>query len=166
MEIEGRRRSSNFEDRGAGARGGGGGLSANALSSVVRLLGVKGTAIIAAVLAGIYFLAPASVKQALLGALSGGSQGSEQGSQGSGSACKLSATNDKACDFSRVVLASTEDVWTAQFQRGSLPRYGAEPGAYQNPTLVVFSNAVSTGGCGNASSDVGPFYCPGDRKRS
>jgi predicted metalloprotease len=163
VEIEGRRRSSNFEDRGAGARGGGG-LSANALSSVIRLLGVKGTAIIAAVLAGIYFLAPASVKQALLGVLSGGSQGSEQGSPGSGSACKLSATNDQACDFSRVVLASTEDVWTAQFQRAALPSYGAEPGAYQNPTLVVFSNAVSTGGCGNATSDVGPFYCPGDRK--
>jgi hypothetical protein len=163
VEIEGRRRSTNFEDRGGGARGGGG-LSANALSSVVRLLGVKGTAIIGAVLAGVYFFAPASVKQALLGVLSGGSQGSGQASQGAGSACKLSATNDKACDFSRVVLASTEDVWTAQFQQRSLPSYGVEPGPYQTPTLVVFSNAVSTGGCGNATSDVGPFYCPGDRK--
>jgi uncharacterized protein len=164
VEIEGRRRSSNFEDRGGGARGGGGGLSANALTSVVRLLGVKGTAIIAAVLAGVYFLAPASVKQALLGVLSGGSQSAHQGSSGSGSACKLSPTNDKACDFSRVILASTEDVWTAQFQQAALPRYGAQPAPYQNPTLVVFSNAVSTGGCGNATSDVGPFYCPGDRK--
>ncbi len=163
MEIEGRRRSTNFEDRGGGARGGGG-IGVNALSSIVRLLGVKGAAIVAVVGAGIYFLAPASVKQALLGVLSGGSQGSEQATQGSGSACQLSPTNDKACDFSRVVLASTEDVWTAQFQQAALPRYGAEPGAYQTPTLVVFSNAVSTGGCGNASSDVGPFYCPADRK--
>jgi predicted metalloprotease len=29
---------------------------------------------------------------------------------------------------------------------------------------VVFSNSVSTGGCGSATSDVGPFYCSGDQK--
>jgi uncharacterized protein len=163
VEIEGRRRSSKFEDRGSG-RGGGGGLPINALSSVVRLVGLKGTVIIGAILAGVYFLMPAGVKHALLSALSGGSEGSSQGAQGSGSACQASPTNNKACDFSRAVLASTEDVWGAQFQRGALPRYGEQPTAYQEPTLVVFSNSVSTGGCGSATSDVGPFYCPGDRK--
>jgi uncharacterized protein len=164
VETEGRRRSTNFEDRGSGGGGrGGGGVGINALSSIVRVLGVKGTAIVGVVLAGFYFLAPASVKRALFGALSGG-QSSSQGATGSGSACELSAENGKACDFSRVVLASTEDVWTAQFQQGSLPSYGAPPAAYQQPTLVVFSNSVATGGCGSASSDVGPFYCPGDRK--
>ena len=30
--------------------------------------------------------------------------------------------------------------------------------------LVVFANSVSTGGCGGATSDVGPFYCPADQK--
>lgn len=165
MDIEGQRRSSKFEDRGAGGGGGGGGLPLNALSSVVRLLGVKGTAIIAALAAGFFFLAPASVKQALLSALSGGSsRGSESAAPGSGSACQVSAENNKACDFSRAVLASTEDVWAAQFQRGALPSYGSAPGTYQDPTLVVFANSVSTGGCGSATSDVGPFYCPGDRK--
>jgi predicted metalloprotease len=164
VETEGRRRSTNFEDRGSGGGRGGGGLGINALSSVVRVLGVKGAAIVGVVLAGAYFLAPAGVKQALIGLLSGGQQGSSQGSQGSGSACQLSAENGKACDFSRVVLASTEDVWTAQFQQGSLPSYGVQPGPYQQPTLVVFSNSVATGGCGGATSDVGPFYCPGDRK--
>jgi len=29
---------------------------------------------------------------------------------------------------------------------------------------VVFSRAVATGGCGQATSGVGPFYCPADRK--
>jgi predicted metalloprotease len=167
VDIEGQRRSSKFEDRGSGGRGGGGGLPINALSSIVRLLGVKGAAIVAVIGAGVFFLAPASLKQAILSALGGGAQGSSSGetAPGSGSACQISAENNKACDFSRAVLASTEDVWAAQFQQGTLPRYGGgAPGAYQDPTLVVFSNSVSTGGCGSATSDVGPFYCPGDRK--
>ena len=165
MDIEGQRRSSKFEDRGSGRGGGGGGLPLNALSSIVRLLGVKGTMVIGVIGAGIYFLAPAGVKQALLRAL-GGSQGSSQSTSGSsGSACQASPTNGKACDFSRAVLASTEDVWAAQFQQGTLPKYGVTPpSTYPDPTLVVFSNSVSTGGCGNATSDVGPFYCPGDHK--
>jgi predicted metalloprotease len=167
LDIEGQRRSSKFEDRGAGGGGrggGGGGVPINALSSIVRLLGFKGTAILGVLAAGVFLLAPAGVKQALLSVLSGGAQGSSQSASGSGSVCQASAANRKACDFSRAVLASTEDVWGGQFQQGSLPRYGAAPGAYQDPTLVVFSGSVSTGGCGNATSDVGPFYCPGDQK--
>jgi predicted metalloprotease len=34
---------------------------------------------------------------------------------------------------------------------------------YQDATLVLFTDAVSTGGCGNAPSAVGPFYCPADQ---
>ncbi len=165
MEIEGRRRSSNFEDRGRGAGGGvGGGVPIRMLSALVQKLGIKGTAIVGAVLAVGYFVAPKSLTQAVLRALSGGAAPAGQPGSGGGSVCQATPENGKACDFSRAVLASTEDVWGAQFQSGVLPRYGAEPGAYQHPTLVVFSGSVATGGCGNASSDVGPFYCPGDRK--
>ena len=163
MDIEGQRRSSKFEDRGdGGGRGGGGGLGV--LSVLVRLLGFKGAAVVGVVAAGVYLIAPAGIKQALLRAVSGGAQGSGQATSGSGSACQISPENNKACDFSRAVLASTEDVWTAQFQNGALPNYGSAPGPYTDPTLVVFFNSVSTGGCGNATSDVGPFYCPGDQK--
>jgi uncharacterized protein len=35
-------------------------------------------------------------------------------------------------------------------------------GDYQDATLVLFSGAVSTQGCGNAPASVGPFYCPAD----
>jgi uncharacterized protein len=163
METEGRRRSSNFEDRGAGRGGGGGGLPVQGLMSIVRLLGLKGTLVVGAVLGVLYFLLPSSLKQQLLGALSGGGQQSGT-SQGAGSVCQASPANGKACDFSRVVLASTEDVWTPLFQGSALPRYGTPPGVYEQPTLVVFANSVTTGGCGSASSDVGPFYCPGDKK--
>ena len=35
---------------------------------------------------------------------------------------------------------------------------------YQDAQLVLFTGGVSTGGCGNAPSSVGPFYCPADAK--
>src|SRR3546814_4635616 len=35
---------------------------------------------------------------------------------------------------------------------------------YQDAKLVLFTGGVSTGGCGNAPSSVGPFYCPADSK--
>ena len=164
MRTEGQRRSSNFEDRGTGrGGGGGGGLPIQALLSLVSLLGFKGTLVAGVVLAIGFFVLPASLKQELLGALTGGGQGAASTTSGA-SVCDASQANGAACDFSRVVLASTEDVWTRQFERRALPNYGTDPGAYRQPTLVVFANGVSTGGCGNATSDTGPFYCPADQK--
>ena len=55
--------------------------------------------------------------------------------------------------FTRVVLASTEDVWTEIFRQS-----GAN---YRKPTLVLFTDQVSSA-CGQAGSATGPFYCPGD----
>jgi len=164
MRIEDQRRSSNFEDRGTGrGGGGGGGVPIQALLSLVSLLGFKGTLFAGAALAIGFFVLPAGLKQELLGALTGGGEAAVS-TPGAGSVCDASQANGAACDFSRVVLASTEDVWTQKFERGALPNYGSAPGAYQHPTLVVFANSVSTGGCGDATSDVGPFYCPGDQK--
>jgi uncharacterized protein len=161
MRIDGQRRSEKFEDRGQSG-GGGGGIGGQGLLSVVRLLGVKGTLIAGVVLGAVYLFAPAGLKQSLL-QLVGGS-GESQGTSPSGApgACALSKTNEQACDFSRVVLASTEDVWSERFAQGALP--STKVGQYVKPTLVVFSNQVSTGGCGSATSGVGPFYCPGDGK--
>jgi predicted metalloprotease len=106
---------------------------------------------------------PAGLKEQILGALTSGGEGASSGS-GAGSVCQASPANGAACDFSRIVLASTEDVLTPLFERGALPAYGSSPGAYQHPTLVMFANSVSTDGCGTATSAVGPFYCPADRK--
>lgn len=163
MRIEGHRRSDNLEDRGRGAGGGGGAVPIRALFALFQLFGFKGVLVVGAVLVVGYFVLPSSIREQILGALSGGAVGSGD-SAGSGSACQASPANEKACDFSRVVLASTEDVWTAQFQRGALPAYGGAPGAYPQPTLVVFTAGVTTGGCGSATSDSGPFYCPADKK--
>jgi predicted metalloprotease len=55
-----------------------------------------------------------------------------------------------------VVLATTEDAW-----RVILPQQANRK--YQDPTLVLFSNAVNSA-CGRAGSSTGPFYCPADQK--
>ncbi|MFT4975654.1 MAG: putative metalloprotease [Myxococcota bacterium] len=172
MKTDGQRRSDNFEDRGAGrssgggrgGRGGGGG-GGRLLFMLAQRFGFSGVVVAALALGGVYFLAPQPIKQLVFGALFGVAPQQTTTSSGSGQVCTSSADNAAACDFSRVVLASTEDVWSAKFAQGSLPRYGtAAPGAYAEPTLVVFTGGVSTGGCGNASSSSGPFYCPADQK--
>lgn len=53
------------------------------------------------------------------------------------------------------VLESTNQVWEKEFQA-----MGRE---YEKPRMVLFSNMVQSA-CGNASSAVGPFYCPGDHQ--
>ncbi len=162
MRTQGQRKSDNFEDRGRGRSAAGGGIPIQAVAGLVRLLGVKGTLIAAAVLVGVFLFMPGSLKEQVLGGLAGG--GAAPGGPGDGRVCEASQSNAAACDFSRVVLASTEDVWTPLFARGDLPSYGSAPGEYRHPTLVVFTNAVSTEGCGSATSAVGPFYCPADQR--
>ena len=151
MRTEGQRRSDNIEDRGSGG-GGRGGVPTGLISTLVQTIGIKGTLVVAAACGVAYLVMPGSVRQALVGGKSGGS------------ACQASPTNAKACDFSRVILASTEDVWKDKFQKSELPQYGKPASVYRDPTIVVFLNSVQTGGCGGATSAIGPFYCPADRK--
>jgi uncharacterized protein len=66
---------------------------------------------------------------------------------------RAAQTEDSA--FVDVVLAETEDVWNQQFAK-----IGRQ---YEEPTLTLFDEGVNTQ-CGGASSAVGPFYCPLDRK--
>lgn len=156
MRTDNQRRSDNFEDRGRGAGGGGGGgLPAAALFSILRRIGIRGV-LIAALVGGVVWFAFPQFRAPIMQLL--GIGGGGQVAQGEGNVCEAQA---QACDFSRAILGSTEDVWRAQFQQGRLPNYGVQPGQYRDPTLAVFSGAVATG-CGNATSDVGPFYCPAD----
>ena len=76
-----------------------------------------------------------------------------------GSAVELTpeqqAEDEKRAEFVKVVLAETEDVWNEIFQRSGQD--------YPEPTLVLFRNVVQSG-CGSASAQSGPFYCPGDHQ--
>lgn len=53
------------------------------------------------------------------------------------------------------VLDDIQDSWESQFS--------ASGKTYERAKLVLFEQGVSTGGCGFAPSEVGPFYCPADR---
>jgi uncharacterized protein len=67
--------------------------------------------------------------------------------------------DEKTKHFAAKILGTLEKVWTEEFDDPK-NRYGRR---YENPKLVLFSQGVQTGGCGYAPSDVGPFYCPGDK---
>jgi uncharacterized protein len=126
------RRSQNVEDRRGMGRSGvavGGGLGAIILAIIVALLGGDPTPILRQVV-------PV-----------------DQGR--SGTAERRSPEEDELAEFSSVVLADTEDVWTDLFQ--------AQGADYRKPTLVLFSNEVESA-CGFASAASGPFYCPRDEK--
>jgi predicted metalloprotease len=60
-----------------------------------------------------------------------------------------------ASKFTKVVLADTEDIWTAIFKENGMK--------YKLPKLVVFENQIQSA-CGGANSASGPFYCPSDEK--
>jgi len=53
--------------------------------------------------------------------------------------------------FIKKVLASTEDIWKKQFR------------GYQEPVMVLYRGSTRSG-CGHASAQMGPFYCPADHK--
>ncbi|MBN8867031.1 MAG: neutral zinc metallopeptidase [Solirubrobacterales bacterium] len=59
-------------------------------------------------------------------------------------------------EFSSYVFNDAQDVWSRAFRKDDRP--------WRDAQLVLYSDAVSTGGCGNASSAVGPFYCPADHR--
>ncbi len=65
------------------------------------------------------------------------------------------AAQDEMSRFVRVVLAETEDTWSALFD--------AQNRDYPEPTLVLFTGSVRSA-CGFASAASGPFYCPNDAK--
>jgi len=64
------------------------------------------------------------------------------------------ANNDENCALVAVENSLT-DYWKSQPQVKD--RFQPEK------AIEVFHGSVSTGDCGNATTDVGPFYCPGDQ---
>lgn len=150
MKWQGRRKSSNIEDR-RGQRaqnfgGGGGGINPMLLGPLVKILFSKtGIFIIAA-----FFLITwitGTNPLSLIAQFVGGGQFTEVVD----SNYQPSAAEQELAEFTAVVLADTEDVWNMLME------------GYREPVLVLFSGSVNSA-CGFASAATGPFYCPGDEK--
>lgn len=136
MKYEGRRKSSNVEDRrGMSVGKVGGGLGGIGLIIVVLFTLLSGGGIgdvITNVGNSTQQTAPPSERPYI-----------------------SSEEEDELMEFVSVVLADTEDVWSRIFKGNGL--------TYEEPTLVIFSDSVQSA-CGVAGASVGPFYCPGDHK--
>lgn len=147
MKWRDSRRSDNVDDQrnNSPSQLGGGGSIANFLPIIRMLIGTKVGRIVLAVGAIAYFLGfnPLSLLQP-------GQQGFSQAK------VQNSQEDNLRADFVTAVLGQTEDVWGAIFQQS----FGK---AYPQPRLVLFRNGVRSA-CGQASSAMGPFYCPADNK--
>jgi len=63
--------------------------------------------------------------------------------------------DDKQKRFISTILGDTEKVWGKIFKE-----HGAN---YKEPIMVLYRGST-TSGCGHASAQMGPFYCPNDQK--
>ncbi len=132
MRLDGRRESTNVEDR----RGRGGMKTAGGI-------GIGGVLIV-----GLLTLLFGGNPSDVISALEGAGMG-----QGVQTDYTPTAQEEELAVFARQILAGTEDVWTEIFRQ-----YGR---TYQPPKLVLFSGSVQSG-CGGATSQSGPFYCSAD----
>jgi predicted metalloprotease len=150
MRWKNSRRSSNVEDRRGQAVSQGAAGAPLMLLRVVPLL-FRSKAGRALLLIGIVVIVGGKLMGVdVLAGLFGGAP-----SAGPSQPPSFSAAEQEQAEFAAAVLAMTEDAWRQEF--------AARGASYREPTLVLFSRAVNSA-CGMASSAVGPFYCPGDRK--
>ncbi len=134
MKLDGRRESTHVEDRR--------GMSTKSKAG----LGIGGTLIVV-VLALLFGGNPSQVLQQVAGS---SSQVVTENTNR-----EFTPEEQELASFAKKVFAGTEDVWTSLFKQMGR--------TYEPPTLVLYSGAVSSG-CGNATSESGPFYCSADQK--
>ena len=131
MDLNNRRQSTNFEDR----RGKG---------SVGRIAGLGGGGAI--IVALIMLFLGKDPSQVIEQVASTDAQ-TEQYTP--------TAQEEEFKTFALQILASTEDVWTAEFRKHGL--------TYRAPKLILFHGSVQSA-CGGATSSAGPFYCSADEQ--
>ena len=143
MKWKGRRQSDNVIDsRGRRvATGAGAGML---LNFVGRRFGFKGILVLAAVVGALWVTGLVDPSAFLGGP-----------GQVSNAPVQASPAEQERYDFVTVVLADTEDVWNRIFSG-----HGED---YLEPQLEIYRGQVPTA-CGTGLAQMGPFYCPRDRK--
>jgi predicted metalloprotease len=139
MDLEGRRESSNVEDRrgmSMGRKAGIGGIGGLIIAGLITLL-----------MGG-------NIGDVLQNAGSMGMGGGVE-QQGTTDPSQFTAEEQELASFSKKILAGTEDVWTKVFREQGL-------GTYTPPTMVLYTGSTSTG-CGQGNAQMGPFYCSADQ---
>ena len=130
MNLNGRRQSTNVDDR-------------RSTGKKVAIGGGIGAVVIAALMALLNGGNVGDVAQQVISTATSGQTESYT----------PTAQEEEVAVFAKPILASTEDVWTAEFKKMGR--------TYKAPTMVLFHGSVQSG-CGNATSAVGPFYCSAD----
>lgn len=137
MKLDGRRESSNVDDRRRS------GLS----SAGVGGIGIGGL-VIAALITWVMGGNPLDVVQTVATQQMTNVTTQTEGDR------EFTAEEQELAKFSSQILAGTEDVWTEVFKE-----MGRE---YVPPRMVLYTGSVQTG-CGNGQSAMGPFYCSADQ---
>ena len=135
--MTGRRRSGNIVDRRSIGTGG--------------KLGIGGGIVGVIIVVAITLFSGGGIGDVLGNIMGSGALSPQYASQ----SYEPTAEDERLAVFASQVLAGTEDVWTREFRRQGW-------GEYECPKLVLFHGAVQSG-CGNATSQTGPFYCSADQ---
>ena len=139
MNLDGRRESTNVEDRrgmSGGAKVGlGGGIMGIIIAILAMFMGGGGLDI-----------------GSILGQM-GNVTMQEESSDGQ--PIEYSAEEQQLATFSKQILGGTEDIWSQIFKSQGL-------GEYRDPKMVLYSGSTSTA-CGQGQAAMGPFYCSGDQ---
>lgn len=134
MQLDGRRESTNVQDRRGSSAG-----------KAVGGLGIGGILIYLL----ISFLSGGNIDPSALQEIMVPQAGYETGQN-----VEFTPEEQALASFSKKILAGTEDIWSAYFAKNGL-------GEYRNPTMVLYTGATQSG-CGTGQASMGPFYCSAD----
>jgi uncharacterized protein len=136
MRWQGREQSDNVEDR---RQMGGKTMIAG---------GGIGTLVIILIISAVFGVNPLQLLQNM-------PQGQPGGGGGGGQNAPFNPREEQQKEFVGVVLKDTENVWSELFAQMGMQ--------YRKPRLELFTGTTQSG-CGFASAQTGPFYCPSDQK--